>query len=396
MSESPPSAAGPGGAGWREQLRRHRVAAAAIATLLAALLVWQLLPRRVEAAPVVRREVARALVLTGRVHPPARPQVGVTVAGVVRRVLVREGDRVSAGQLLVLLDDAQAVAEVAEARALLAGARGDARADVERTTRELRQAERDMGRARLLHAAGAMSLRDLELAVQRAGDARAAWEAARTQVAAGRGSSLADVARVQALVDAAEARAALTRVAAPAAATVVARRVDPGDAVMPGQVLLELALDGRTEIVAFASEESLGELRPGAFALASADAYPGETFPARIARIASSVDPAQGTIEVRLEVPAPPPYLLPDMTVSVNVEAVRRTGALVVPRDAVRRMGADSGWVLVARGGRAVRRTVRLGITTDAAVEIRSGVAEGELVLPLDVEPGSRVRAVTR
>lgn len=371
--------------------RNRRIALAAAGILIVLFLALRALPDRVDTAAVARGDVARSLVLTGRVRPPARPNVGATIAGTVRQVLVREGDRVRAGQLLVRLDDAQATAAVAEARAALTTVRADARAEAERAARELRQAERDLARARQLHAAGALSQRDLEEAAQRAGDARATSEAASARAAGGSGS-LAQVAQGQAAVDAAEARLALTRLVAPAVGTVVARRVDPGDVVTPGQVLLELALQGPTEIVAFASEESLGELRTGASGLASADAYPGETFPVRVTWIAPAVDPAQGTIEVRLAVPAPPAYLLPDMTVSVDVEVARRARALVVPRTAVRVTGPGAGWVFIARDGRAERRAVQLGVAADSVVEIRGGLAEGDVVLLDDVEPGARVR----
>jgi HlyD family secretion protein len=353
-----------------------------------------MLPERVEAMPVVRRDVARSLVVTGRVRPTARPLLGVSVGGTVTEVLVREGDVVNAGQLVLRLDDGQAAAAVAEARARLAATRADARAAVERTERELALAERDLARARQLHDAGAISPRDLEEAARSAADARAAWEAASARAAGDGSSALASVAQAQASLEAAEARRALTRITAPASATIVARRVEPGDVVTPGQVLLELALHGRTEIVAFASEESLGDLRPGAPGIVSADAYPDETFPAQVSWIAPAVDPGEGTIEMRLDVPEPPPYLLPDMTVSVNVEVARRVGALVVPRDAVLRTGRDSGWVIVARDGRAVRRPVRTGVVAEAGVEICDGLAEGDLVLPTDVEPGARVRPV--
>jgi HlyD family secretion protein len=109
--------------------------------------------------------------------------------------------------------------------------------------------------------------------------------------------------------------------------------------------------------------------------------------------IAPAVDPAQGTVEVRLAVPSPPAYLRADMTVSINVEVLRRVGALVVPRELVRDAGSDVPWVVVARDGRAVRRAVRLGITGDREVEILAGLAEGDRVLPADIEPGARVGA---
>jgi HlyD family secretion protein len=148
----------------QERPRRLRIAAVVAVILLAAVLVWRALPERVEATAVERSNVARTLVLTGRVRPPARPLVGVSVSGTVREVLVREGDRVSAGQLLVRLDDAQPAAAVAEARAALSEASANARAEVERTARDYQQAERDLERARSLQQAGAISQQDLEQA----------------------------------------------------------------------------------------------------------------------------------------------------------------------------------------------------------------------------------------
>lgn len=307
---------------------------------------------------------------------------------------MREGDRVTAGQLLLRLDDEQAVAAVAEARATLAETRAGASAEVERAARELQQSERDHARAQQLHDAGAISLRELEQAAQAAANARAAFEAASARAASGGSTALAQVARALAALESAEARLALTRLTAPAAGTVVSRRAEPGDAVTPGQVLLELALDGRTEVVAFASEETLGDLRQGAPAVVSADAYPNDVLAARVAWIAPVIDPTQGTIEVRLDLPDPPAYLLTDMTVSVNVDVERREGALVAPREAVERVNADSGWVMVSQDGRAERKVVRLGILGDSVVEIREGVSEGDLVLPSDIEPGARVRVV--
>jgi HlyD family secretion protein len=378
--------------GRRSTHRNRWIVAAAIAVLVVAIMLWRAWPERVEGAPVVRRDVARSLVLTGRVRPPARPTLGATVAGVVRSVLVREGDAVKAGQLLVQLDDAQAVAAVAEARAALAETRANTRANAGQAERLLREAEREQARARQLFDAGAISQRDVDEATRRAADARAAFEAATARAGAGGAGALADVARAQASLDAAQARLSLTRITSPAAGVVISRRVEAGDAVTPGQVLIELAMKGRTEIVAFASEESVGDLRLGTAGVVSADAYSDTSFSARITWIAPAIDPAQGTIEVRLDVPDPPSYLLPDMTVSVNVEVASRAAVLVVPRDAVQRIGVDSGWVVVEMDGRAMRKPVRVGIVADNGVEVVTGLAEGEIVLPSDVKPGARIR----
>jgi HlyD family secretion protein len=350
-----------------------------------------MLPARVGATPVVRRDVGRTLVLTGRVRPPARPQLGASIAGTVREVLVREGDRVRRGQLLVRIDDAQQRAALAQARAALATAEARTRSTADQAQLALEQAIRELDRARALHAQGAISQRDLEASERAAANARSDLDAARART--GGSPAFAEVSGARAAVAEVEARVALTRITAPAAATVLSRSVDEGDAVVPGQMLLELSLDGPTELVAFAREENVAELTVGAAAIASADAYPARTFAARVAWLAPLVDRAQGTIETRFAVPDPPDYLRADMTVSINVEGERRGGALVVPIERVRDARSSSPWVVVARDGRAVRQAVRLGITGDRDVEILEGLAENDLVLPADIEPDDRVRA---
>ena len=128
----------------------------------------------------------------------------------------------------------------------------------------------------------------------------------------------------------------------------------------------------------------------------SADAYPQDTFSAVVTLVAPSVDPAQGTVEVRLQAESPrSTYLRPGMTVSVNLE----TGARTARRRTARRrragprhrrpLGSGRG------GGRAQRRPVTLGLRGDAWVEVTDGLASGEaVVLAADeVEPGDRIRA---
>jgi HlyD family secretion protein len=112
-----------------------------------------------------------------------------------------------------------------------------------------------------------------------------------------------------------------------------------------------------------------------------------------VAWIAPAVDLSRGTVEVKLDVPDPPPFLRPDMTVSVNVEVGRDPQALVVPTAALRDAGSDP-WVMAVRGGRAVRVPVRLGLRGDGAVQVLEGLSPGEPVLAASaaVAPGARVR----
>lgn len=392
--------------------RPGRAVLLGVAAVAALILVFRAIPDRVQTVSPERREIVETLVTTGRVRTVSRAQVGAPLVGTVTRVAVREGDRVAAGALLVALDDAEARASVAEARARLTAAEAALRrlttvelpgaaADLEAAELEARQLSRDSERLRDLYEAGGLSRQELEVAVRTAEAAQARLERARNSVAsfaaggADRRSAEAGVAQARESVGAALARLENTRLRAPAAGTVLMRDVEPGDAVQPGRALLEIALDGPTELLIFPDERAVAALRVGQAAVASADAFPDDRFDATVSRIAPVVDPDQGTIEVRLSVPSPPSYLLPDMTVSVNVEVARRAEALTLPIQAVRAPLSDTAWVLVARDGRAIRAPVELGIRDDRYVEVTGGVETDDRVVAAragTVAPGDRIR----
>jgi HlyD family secretion protein len=157
--------------------------------------------------------------------------------------------------------------------------------------------------------------------------------------------------------------------------------------------LLVLSRNGRTQITAHIDEKNLGLLRVGQVAVGSADAYPEKTFPARLSTLVPAVDAQRGTVEARCDVAEPPAYLVPDMTVSLEIEIARHTKVLTVPSDAVRD-ASTTPWVLVARDGRAARQNITLGIRGSGASEVTDGLKEGDTVLPgsSKLSDGSRIR----
>ncbi len=369
-----------------------RVLGVLAAVLVLVLAVRVLLPRKVTTVSLEKRDIERTLVLVGRVRAPSRAALGAPVPGTAAEVRVREGDRVKRGEPLVILDDREARADVAQAEAALAEATAEARSAVEVAENEAVQAERDLERLRAVFEKGGLSRQRVDQAEQRASDARSRLQAAR---AAAAGETPAAERRARAALEAARARLELTRVKAPADGTILTRAVEPGDAVQPGLTLLEMAVDGPFELVVFPAEENLGRIEVGAPATASADAYPDRTFPATVSLVAPSVDAAQGTVEVRLAIPDPPDYLRASMTVSVNIQAGRVDGASVLPEDAVRGLGTPEPWVAVVEDGRLARRPVDVGLRADRWVEIRGGLHPDEAVVPAAGSPdlGARVRA---
>lgn len=361
---------------------------------------------RVEQGPL-----RQSVVASGRVRTPERIALSPQLAGRVVAVEVREGDVVDAGQPLIRLDDRewkaavdQASAAVTQAEARLRQLRELGLPVAEQALRQAEatalQARQQHRRVRELVARGFYSQAQLD-------EARRAQEVAESQVASARlqrDSQQPDgieVALAQSALE--QARAALvaaqTRLGyailrAPSAGTVLTRAVEAGDTVQPGAVLLTIAPAGDTELTVQIDEKNLGLLRLGQPALASADAYPGERFAAELAFIAPSVDALRGSVEVRLRVPEPPPYLRHEMTVSIDIEAARREQTLMIPASAVRETGGAQPWVMVVRDGRAERQPVRLGIRGAGRVEVLEGVAVGEALVPaaVDVAAGQAVR----
>ncbi|ACY17842.1 efflux RND transporter periplasmic adaptor subunit [Haliangium ochraceum] len=394
-------------------LRRHWKRLAVFATVL--VLVWlgvrQWRGDAVEVVQLQPRTLIQTVVTPGRVAPPFEIRLAALAAAQVLAVEVEEGERVTAGALLVAFDDAEARAQVAEAEAQVAQAQArargvrvlDAPASLESLRQgqaELAEAESQWARTQSLFDAGTISAAERDSARTRLDLARSRVRTAELELAARRGGSAlqaaqAELALAESRLAAARARLERLNLRAPADATVVRRAVEPGETVSLGTELLVLARAGGTQIIVEPDEKNLPLLALGQPALVSAEAFAAQRFAAEVSFIAPAVDRMRGTIELKLDVPEPPAYLRTDMTVSVEIEVARRERALVLPAEAVRDLGRGQPWVLVVERGRAVRREVSVGVRGEGAVEIVDGLEPGDEVVAAGetVEPAARVRA---
>lgn len=389
----------------------------AAAAVLVAGAAWSLLPRPrpADAVMVSKGPITQSVVASARVASVARLVVSSQAAARIDRILVREGDRVQAGQLLVRLRSDEAESQLVSARAALAEAEGRARlqSEVQQPVADQQQlqaqaslvlAEQEFARARDLKARGFVSQARVDEAERALATARAAEQVARVQAASNRERGVerelvrTRLEQARANVESARARLELLSLRAPADAVVLTRTAEEGDTAQVGRTLLELSQAGETRLIATVDEKNLRHLRSGLEASAVADAYPREPFGAEIVYVAPAVDAQRGTVEVRLRVDRPPAFLRPDMTVSVEVLVGRRESALTLPADALR--GADSGapWVLAVRDGRAAAVKVSTGLSGIGTVEVTEGLSSGDtVILPTaQVAAGDRVRPVVR
>lgn len=372
------------------------IAVLIIAASFAALRWWQgpLLPSyTVASMPIVQTVVA-----TGRVMTVSRAQVGSEITGVILKRLVQEGDRVSRGDLLLVLKSDEIVAQVKQAETALTelatSRRPQAAVDLANAKVQLDQAIREANRRRNLSESGSLSTEAKEQADKAERVARNNFESARlaaTALAPGNVEEKLLRERLAAL----QAQLARTQVRAEVAGTVLTRNVEPGDLVQPGRTLLTIALDGSTEIRVPFDERNLPQLALQQHAVVIADAYPNKQFPARINFIAPSIDPQRGTVEVRLAVDPVPEFLRQDMTVSVNIETAKRDRALAIPNDALTNVQGNQASVLLVRNGKIQHQPITLGLRGLAISEVIAGLKAGDHILANPVSSltdGTRVR----
>lgn len=342
-----------------------------------------------------------------------RVEIGSQITGMVREVLVDEGQAVTQGQPLIVL-------ETNELKALEVQAEG-AQAQAEARVRQMQELTRPAAEEALKQAKA--NLANAEAAYERA--ERLAKSGAGTRVTLDDATKTIDVARTQvrtaelqvytsspggsdyvmAETQLNQARANLTMVqarlgyatiTAPRDGVLITRNVERGAVVQAGKALLVLAPAGDMQLVLQIDEKNLGLLKLGQSALASADAYPDQRFAATVTYINPSVDITRASVEVKLTVVDPPAYLRQDMTVSVDIAVDRRPAAVIVPARAVHDATSAAPWVLVVREGRPRAQKVRIGLRAGDYVEILEGVAPGEMVVPLSsgVRAGQRIRPV--
>ena len=359
------------------------------------------------------QELVQSVVATATVQTQHRANVGVQIAGTVMAVQVMEGDRVRAGQPLLRLDDREvrAAANAAELAVKQAELKWQSWREVQapvaheaeqQAQANLTQAHAQWQRQQDLFRQGFIGQSALDEATRAYRVAQAQARSASAQERANaQGGIEQELARsalllAQSNVAAARARLSYTDVLSPFTGQVVSRNVEPGDTVQPGKTLLVLVPDGVTELVAQIDERNLSLLRVGQPAVASADAYAGQQFTAVVSRIAPGVDAQRGAVQVKLRVEHPPDFLRQDMTISVEIEVLRKPAALLLPLEAVHELDSSQPWVWALDTEDRVQRTpVMLGVRSGPRVEIISGVVAGTRVVAsaaAELKTGQRIR----
>lgn len=332
---------------------------------------------------VVSSPLIQTVVASGRVEKVSRTQIGSEITGVVLERLVQEGDRVSRGDVLLVLKSDEISAQVRQAEAelkeLATTRRPQAEFDLANAKVQLEQAQREAVRRRNTEL-GILSAEEREKSIEAEKLARNNLESARLKVASLAPDKVEET-KLREQLAALQAQLAKTKIRAEVSGIILTRNVEPGDLVQPSQTLFTIALDGATEIRVPFDERNLPLLALQQKAAVITDAYPDQPFPAHINFIAPSIDAQRGTVDVRLTVDPVPDFLRQDMTVSVNVETNKREQTLVIPNDALSSISGNKAMVILVRDRKIQRHPITLGLRGLVMSEVVAGLKQGDHVL---------------
>lgn len=285
---------------------------------------------------------------TGTVKPVYESAVAAKLLAKVLEINVVAGQTVTRDQVLVRLDEADLQARLKQAEAGLASAQ---------VRRE--QSKTDFGRAEQLKAKNAISQAEFDTVQSTMKSAAADFDRASQAVK-----------ESQVLLDQAT-------ILSPMTGTVIDKRVEVGDTVSPGQVLLTLFDPTHMQMVASVRESLAMTLKPGQVLPTRLDALDLDCE-ATISELVPEADVASRSFTVKVTGPCPPGAysgMFGRLMLPLEDEEV-----LVIPASTVSRVGQLT-MVDVVHDNVMHRRNVRLGRTLESDVEVLSGLSAGELVV---------------
>ena len=323
-----------------------------------------------KAAITVLTEVEEAV---GTVRPRTETRIEAQVTARVLEVRARPGDRVEAGDLLIVLDGSQSQSRLDQSRQGLqsAGARErQAEQAVLSARAVLNEAEAAYKRTRTYFASEAATAQDLERAESAFLQARAGLERAE------QGLQEAEAGVRQAGKAVEESRIALdySRIEAPEAGEVARRLTEPGDLAWPGKTLLVLQTRGALRLESMVREGLINRIVVGASMEVSVDVKE-RTYQGVVEEIVPSADPVTRTFLVKVGLPGAD-GLYPGMFGRLVIPVSERR-VVTAPRQAVTRVG-QLEMVTVGTGDRWERVFVKTGRVIGDRVEILSGLRGDE------------------
>jgi HlyD family secretion protein len=344
-----------------------------------------------------RGTITASIATNGKIEALDNFQAFAPMATTVKKIFVKQGDWVKAGQPLLRLDDADARLQAAKAQAQLKGAQSDLNAvESGGTQEELLTTRSALTKAQMDRDAAQRNLDAMQKLLQSGAASQAEVDAAQNRLKAAEAQvqllqqklkgrySQQEIGSVEARQ--AEARASLqaaqevlknSNVSAPHEGMVYSLPVREGAFVNTGDLLVQVADLHKVRVRAFVDEPEIGRLQPGQVVEVTWDALPGRVWKGMLETLPTTVV-QHGTRmvgEVTCVINNDDLKLLPNINVSVAVVTARRENALTIPREAIHQ-DEKGQYVFQVVDGELRRRNITTSVSNLTRVEVTSGLSD--------------------
>jgi len=299
--------------------------------------------------------------------------------GYIEKRYVDIGDRVKAGALLVDITAPELDHQIAQAQATL----GQIQATLRQT-----QASRDL--ADVTNARDSKLVKQGWLTLQQGDNDRLTLQAQQAAVGVAQSNIAAQEAQIRIL----EQEKAYQRVVAPFDGVITQRAIDNGSLVTSGSTFMYTLMHPdviRTQV--FVPQDEAFGVGPGVDAVVRVPEIPGRSFPGKVTRIASALQPGSRTLLTEIDVPNPDGALSPGIYCTVELLIPRKTPSLIIPADAVV-FDQNGLHVAVVENGTAHLQKITIARDFGTEVEVHDGVKPGDLVIlnpMINLTEGSKV-----
>lgn len=363
---------------------------------------------------VTRADFVRSIRMAGTVEAVQATTISVprlagqTIPSLVITRLIRPGTMVRIGDPIVEFDRQEQLKNALDRRVELNDLEqqirkkeAEERANRTRDETEIQQAETTLARAQLDMVKNEMLPRiQVEKNTQALEEAQAKLKQLKTTFDLKRNAAAADLRIMQIRRDRAdnamrqaESNADKMSIASPIAGMAVLRsiwksnnmaEVQEGEEVRSGMPIVDVVNPDTMRVRAKVNQADINELRVGQRVRIGLDAYPDLFFDGVVAQLSPLAARSVLSAKVRtftaiIDVRGSHPKLMPDLTASLDVELAREPGALVVPRDAIRRDG-DRTIVRIQRGSSFADQVVTVGSLSAHEAVVSSGLQEGAVI----------------
>ena len=370
--------------------------------LLAAVVTGIVYWVRFSPLPVIGHTVKRGAVTsevmgTGTLEARVQTVVSSKIAGRISDMLVDQGDEVEEGQILLQLDDRELKQQVEIARSALAAANASVErmeAEAVRAQAVFSQVKVDYKRNQQLFASRSISATEMDKNAQALEVAEADLVKSKASV----GEAKKNLIVAQNTLDYHLARLGDTVIKAPFSGLIVRRDREPGDIVVPGTSIFMLISTKELWVSAWVDETEMSRVAAGQSARVIFRSEPDHPYPGKVMRLGREADRETRQFIVDVKPDHLPANWAVGQRAEVFIKTAHKADAVLLPSKAILREKEKIG-VLLEEGGRAVWRSIKIGLRGREEVEILEGLDPGETVITIfgskDISAGRRVKVTS-